>query len=86
MEQHLDCSQDKGKCRLTTVFSINGEWSEADAGEIVVYEIDDRPLVALYLKAGQRLVFFSEPFPHEVRSTHTERISAAGWLCVNGDE
>ncbi|EGA67989.1 hypothetical protein VISI1226_08689 [Vibrio sinaloensis DSM 21326] len=83
-QKHLDCFQGNENRRLTTVFYMNEEWNEADAGELVVYDLNDKPLLTLPPKAGRLFVFFSELFPHEVLPTQSERFSIAGWFRVNG--
>ncbi|MDA0126548.1 2OG-Fe(II) oxygenase [Vibrio sp. MarTm2] len=83
-QKHLDCFQGNENRRLTTVFYMNDEWSEEDAGELVVYDLDDNPLMTLPPKSGRLFVFLSEQFPHEVLPTNTERFSIAGWFRVNG--
>ncbi|CAK4068266.1 hypothetical protein VDT1_1048 [Vibrio sp. 16] len=83
-QKHLDCFQGNENRRLTTVFYMNDEWSKEDAGELVVYDLDDNPLMTLPPKSGRLFVFLSEQFPHEVLPTNTERFSIAGWFRVNG--
>lgn len=83
-QKHLDCFQGNENRRLTTVFYMNDEWSEEDAGELVVYDLGDNPLMTLPPKSGRLFVFLSEQFPHEVLPTNTERFSIAGWFRVNG--
>ncbi|WP_117235165.1 2OG-Fe(II) oxygenase [Vibrio maerlii] len=83
-QKHLDCFQGYENRRLTTVFYMNEEWSEEDAGELVVYDLDDNQLAKLPPKSGRLFVFFSEQFPHEVLPTNAKRFSIAGWFRVNG--
>lgn len=63
---------------------MNESWSEQDAGELVVYDLDDNKLAQISPKSGRLLVFFSEQFPHEVLPTNADRYSIAGWFRVNG--
>lgn len=83
-QKHLDCFQGNENRRLTTVFYMNDEWTEQDAGELVVYDLDDNHVATIPPKAGRLFVFFSEQFPHEVLPTNTERFSIAGWFRING--
>ncbi|KJY84919.1 SM-20 protein [Vibrio galatheae] len=83
-QKHLDCFKGNENRRLTTVFYMNADWSAQDAGELVVYDLQDNPLLTLSPKSGRLLVFLSEQFPHEVLPTNAERYSIAGWFRVNG--
>ncbi|WP_414931154.1 2OG-Fe(II) oxygenase [Vibrio europaeus] len=83
-QKHLDCFRGNENRRLTTVFYMNEEWSEQDAGELVVYDLGDNHVATIPPKSGRLFVFLSEQFPHEVLPTNTERYSIAGWFRVNG--
>lgn len=83
-QKHLDCFKGNENRRLTTVFYMNDEWSKADAGELVVYDLNDKHIATIPPKAGRLLIFLSEQFPHEVLPTNTERFSIAGWFRING--
>lgn len=83
-QKHLDSFKGNENRRLTTVLYMNDEWQSEDAGELVIYDLQDRKLATIEPKAGRLLVFFSEQFPHEVLPTNTERYSIAGWFRVNG--
>ncbi|MDC5848542.1 2OG-Fe(II) oxygenase [Vibrio europaeus] len=83
-QKHLDCFRGNENRRLTTVFYMNEEWSEQDAGELVVYDLADKHVATIPPKSGRLFVFLSEQFPHEVLPTNTERYSIAGWFRVNG--
>ncbi|EGQ8193839.1 SM-20 protein [Vibrio parahaemolyticus] len=84
-QKHLDCFK-KGNenRRLTTVFYMNESWSEEDAGELVVYDLNDKEIATIPPRGGRLLVFLSEQFPHEVLPTNAERFSIAGWFRING--
>ncbi|WP_128163629.1 2OG-Fe(II) oxygenase [Vibrio chagasii] len=83
-QKHLDCFKGNENRRLTTVFYMNDEWSEEDAGELVVYDLQDNHIATIPPKSGRLFVFLSEQFPHEVLPTNTERFSIAGWFRING--
>ncbi|MEZ8374850.1 2OG-Fe(II) oxygenase [Vibrio cyclitrophicus] len=83
-QKHLDCFKGNENRRLTTVFYMNDEWTEEDAGELVVYDLKDNRIATIPPKGGRLLVFLSEQFPHEVLPTNTERFSIAGWFRING--
>ncbi|EPA0985147.1 TPA: 2OG-Fe(II) oxygenase [Vibrio parahaemolyticus] len=83
-QKHLDCFKGNENRRLTTVFYMNESWSEEDAGELVIYDINDKEIATIPPRGGRLLVFLSEQFPHEVLPTNAERFSIAGWFRING--
>ncbi|EMF8901259.1 SM-20 protein [Vibrio parahaemolyticus] len=83
-QKHLDCFKGNENRRLTTVFYMNESWSEEDAGELVVYDLNDKEIETIPPRGGRLLVFLSEQFPHEVLPTNAQRFSIAGWFRVNG--
>ncbi|EJG1818916.1 2OG-Fe(II) oxygenase [Vibrio parahaemolyticus] len=83
-QKHLDCFKGNENRRLTTVFYMNESWSEEDAGELVVYDLNDKEIATIPPRGGRLLVFLSEQFPHEVLRTNAERFSIAGWFRING--
>ncbi|EOK5972835.1 2OG-Fe(II) oxygenase [Vibrio parahaemolyticus] len=83
-QKHLDCFKGNENRRLTTVFYMNESWSEEDAGELVVYDLNDKEIATIPPRGGRLLVFLSEQFPHEVLPTNAQRFSIAGWFRVNG--
>ncbi|MFW1372817.1 2OG-Fe(II) oxygenase [Vibrio parahaemolyticus] len=83
-QKHLDCFKGNENRRLTTVFYMNESWSEEDAGELVVYDLNDKEIATIAPRGGRLLVFLSEQFPHEVLPTNAERFSIAGWFRING--
>ncbi|HCG6868669.1 2OG-Fe(II) oxygenase [Vibrio parahaemolyticus] len=83
-QKHLDCFKGNENRRLTTVFYMNDSWSEEDAGELVVYNLNDKEIATIPPRGGRLLVFLSEQFPHEVLPTNAERFSIAGWFRING--
>lgn len=83
-QKHLDCFKGNENRRLTTVFYMNESWSEEDAGELVVYDLNDKEIATISPRGGRLLVFLSEQFPHEVLPTNAQRFSIAGWFRING--
>ncbi|EJG0635482.1 2OG-Fe(II) oxygenase [Vibrio parahaemolyticus] len=83
-QKHLDCFKGNENRRLTTVFYMNESWSEEDAGELVVYDLNYKEIATIPPRGGRLLVFLSEQFPHEVLPTNAERFSIAGWFRING--
>ncbi|GAK19913.1 LOW QUALITY PROTEIN: SM-20-related protein [Vibrio sp. JCM 19052] len=80
----LICFKGNENRRLTTVFYMNESWSEEDAGELVVYDLNDNEIATIPPRSGRLFVFLSEQFPHEVLPTNAERFSIAGWFRING--
>lgn len=83
-QKHLDSFKGNENRKLTTVFYLNDSWTVDDAGELAIYDLEDKHLLTVAPKSGRLLVFFSEQFPHEVLPTNSERYSIAGWFRVNG--
>ena len=83
-KKHLDCFKGNENRRLTTVFYMNDEWSEEDAGELVIYDLQDNHIATIPPKSGRLFAFLSRQFPHEVLLINTERFSIAGWFRING--
>ena len=81
-ETHLDAFKNSRNRVVTAVYYLNEEWNESDAGELVVYDIDNKHLATLLPKANTLIVFLSEKFPHEVLPTNKKRYSIATWFRV----
>ncbi len=81
-ERHLDAFSGPQNRVLSIVLYLNPEWSPADGGELVLYGNDDSILAVHPPLLGSLAIFFSESFPHEVRTTHKARYSIAGWFSV----
>lgn len=83
-QKHLDAFKGSRGRRLSTVLYLNEGWSEADAGELVLYdEAGERILERVAPKNGRLVIFLSEEFPHEVLPAKQTRFSIAGWFRVN---
>lgn len=76
---HLDRFRDDDSRCITAVVYLNPDWQPADGGELRLHFADgsQRDIPPL---AGDLLVFLSGDFPHEVRVTHTDRLSLTGWF------
>lgn len=83
-KKHLDSFKGNENRRLTTVLYLNESWSEEDAGELVVYDLNDNLVTTIPPRGGRLVVFLSEHFPHEVLPTNASRFSIAGWFRING--
>ncbi|MEO1938287.1 MAG: 2OG-Fe(II) oxygenase [Sulfurimonas sp.] len=82
-EKHLDAFKNSKNRVVTTVFYLNDSWSEADDGELVIYDKDDKKLRELLPLQNRLVVFLSEAFAHEVLAAKKERYSIAGWFRVD---
>lgn len=83
-QKHLDAFKGARGRKLSTVFYLNSEWIELDAGELVLYdEAGEQVLERVAPKNGRLVVFLSEEFPHEVLPAQKTRYSIAGWFRVN---
>lgn len=51
-QKHLDCFKGNENRRLTTVFYMNESWSEEDAGELVVYDLNDKEIATIPPRGG----------------------------------
>ncbi len=71
--------------KVSTIFYLNSEWSEADGGELLLYHQDQAEAFKRVLpKLGTLVVFLSEEFPHEVLPAKRSRHSLTGWFRNNG--
>lgn len=83
--KHLDVLQGKKNRILSTVLYLNRDWQTSDGGELDIYdETGETVLVTVTPEFGTMIIFLSENFPHEVRTSHTTRRSIAGWFRVSG--
>ncbi len=68
---------------LSTVLYLNEDWQAGDGGELVLYDPSGESVIATVLPTfGTMIIFLSESFPHEVRTSHAKRRSIAGWFRV----
>jgi len=82
-EKHLDAFRSAKNRVVTTVYYLNDDWSDADGGQIVLYDREGKELQRLLPKANRLVVFMSEEFPHEVLAANKTRYSIAGWFRVD---
>ena len=77
-KKHLDSFQNSNKRRISIITYLNTDWTDADAGELVIYKNDAAVKV---LPTGGRMVCFeSEKILHEVLPGRKERRSLTGWF------
>jgi SM-20-related protein len=81
--KHLDAFQGAGNRVLTTVYYLNPQWTPEDAGELLIYDSDDRLLETVKPEFGKLAIFLSATHPHEVAATRRKRYSIAGWFRIN---
>jgi SM-20-related protein len=66
---------------LSTVLYLNPGWQHGDGGELLIYNEEDTQLLEVVApEYGKLVVFLSKKFPHEVKTTATDRQSVAGWF------
>ena len=82
-KKHLDAFKGQKNRQLTTVFYLNPVWEAQDAGELVLYNLEEKIITTIAPKAGTLAIFLSENFPHEVTPTQKRRYSIAGWFRVD---
>jgi SM-20-related protein len=89
-KKHKDAFKGEDNRVVSVVVYLNKNWSEADGGELVIYENTlSYPVVTLNSIAtvtpslGTVVVFLSEDFPHEVLPVKSDRYSIAGWFRLN---
>ncbi len=81
-KKHLDALKGSQNRLLTTVYFLNPEWQVNDGGQLVIYDELDQPLDVINPLLGTLVIFLSERFPHEVKTTFKTRNSIAGWFSV----
>ena len=79
-EKHLDAFKNSKNRVVTTVYYLNENWTDEDAGELIVYDEDNKQLATVMPEANTLVVFLSEKFPHEVLAAKRKRFSIAGWF------
>ena len=80
-ERHLDAHAGQKHRLLSTVVYLDGAWTLADGGELVLHGTGEEPAIARILpQPGLMVLFLSEEFPHEVLKATKPRHSIAGWF------
>lgn len=86
-QKHIDALKGRSNRVLSTVLYLNQDWSNADAGELLLYHPDsDQVIDKVSPTLGTLAIFLSEEFPHEVLPATRERFSIAGWFRVNNNQ
>ena len=80
-QKHQDAFVGQGNRILSLVTYLNKNWSNSDAGELVLFTGDDgNTPITVAPEFGTLVVFLSEKIPHEVMMTNCDRFSIAGWF------
>lgn len=79
-KKHLDRFTNDSSRTLSFIFYLNQEWSPEDHGELILYNDLDEVVDTLIPTRGSFVCFFSDVFPHEVKSSIRERRSLTGWM------
>lgn len=82
-KKHLDAFKGQTNRVLTTVFYLNENWQKEQGGDLVIYNTKNDLPIHVNPEAGTLVIFLSDEFPHEVKTTYTDRYSIAGWFRVN---
>ncbi len=82
-ETHLDAFKNSKNRVITTVYYLNDEWCDKDAGELIIYNEKGKQIAKAIPKGNTLVVFMSEKFPHEVLRVNKKRYSIAGWFRVD---
>ena len=76
-KKHVDQFQNDGRRQFSIVFYLTENWEEGDGGELLLYA--GKHVTKIEPIPG-RMVFFKSDIPHEVLTSHHERLSLTGWM------
>jgi len=80
-QRHVDAFKGQSNRVVSSVFYLNPNWSEQDAGQLQIYQTDNDELLQTVIPTfGTLVLFLSEQFPHEVLAAKRDRYSIAGWF------
>jgi SM-20-related protein len=83
-KRHYDAFRGESNRILSVVAYFNPDWTNSNAGELVLYTDDhDKDGIKVTPLLGTLATFLSEEFPHEVLAANRHRYSIAGWYRVN---
>lgn len=83
-KMHLDAFKGASNRVLSTVLYLNPDWQAQHEGELLLYSEDQSQLLlTVQPKFNDCVLFLSDTFPHEVKVTHSDRYSIAGWFRIN---
>ncbi|MDA8019626.1 MAG: 2OG-Fe(II) oxygenase [Thermoanaerobaculia bacterium] len=82
--RHLDQFQQQPHRLVSCLLYLNEDWQGHDGGELCIFEPPDEDgeenEILVLPEFGTFVAFLSDRIEHEVRPTHRERLSLAGWL------
>lgn len=78
-KKHLDSLHGARNRIISSVTYLTPDWTDHDAGHLVLYDADDRETKRILPCAGTLVLFLSEKIPHEVLPPARPRSSIAGW-------
>ena len=79
-KKHVDRFTKDSSRSISFIFYLHEEWTEADGGELVLYNKNDEVIKTILPRPGSMIIFLSEDFPHEVKPASRERKSLTGWM------
>lgn len=82
-KRHVDAFMGENNRVLSVVVYLNHHWRLENGGELVLYKSRQDLEGTRVLPLFGAVVFLSEEFPHEVRTSNRERLSIAGWFRMN---
>lgn len=78
-KKHIDSLKGARNRIVSSVTYLTPDWTDADAGHLVLYDGDGHETCCVLPQAGTLVLFMSEDIPHEVLSPARARSSIAGW-------
>jgi SM-20-related protein len=78
--KHRDRFTDNDERMLSSVLYLNPEWSDAQGGQLRLYDANDDPCVDILPRLGTFVLFRSETVPHEVLPATHHRYSLTAWF------
>lgn len=78
-KKHIDQFATAKDRKISYVYYLNNDWSEAFGGQLKLYNQEDELINSITPK-GNRFICFNSELPHEVALTHQTRYSITGWM------
>lgn len=78
-KKHVDQFQSKKNRKISCVYYLNDEWTNACGGSLKLYTPQDEVLQEVQ-PIGNRFICFNSELPHEVLATQRTRYSITGWM------
>jgi SM-20-related protein len=77
---HVDRHRHSNARVVSVVIYLNADWPADAGGELVIYDGQNVPRLALAPEGGTLVLFLSDEMPHEAKKATRERWSIAGWF------